>query len=247
MWAWWFVAACTGSVEDSAEPDSDVVSDEPDTPVSFALPLAEPERFSDVIGVDHDPEDHGDEPLGGLICVDYDGQPFPACYDGHDGTDFQLDGGFEAMDAGSTPVIAAADGVVVEVHDGEYDRCHAEGTGISCDGYPMVGNRVILDHGDGVRTLYWHLKNGSVAVEVGQDVTCGEPLGLVGSSGYSSGPHLHFELQVDDVVVDPYAGPESQPESWWTEQDVGGLPGQQCGDAPVTRASRRGPRTSPSP
>ena len=140
-------------------------------------------------------------------------------------------GGFDAMDAGSATIVAAADGVVVETLDGNYDRCHATVEGIDCDGHPIVGNYVILEHDGGWRTLYWHLKNGSVAVAVGETVRAGDPLGKVGSSGNSSMPHLHFELQdARGAVVDPYAGSHSQPESWWCEQgDAEGLPGSDCG------------------
>ncbi|TNE86534.1 MAG: M23 family metallopeptidase [Deltaproteobacteria bacterium] len=208
----------------------DSADDRAYTPEVFAIPLAEPERFFQTTGVDHDPEDHGDSTLGSAICTNYDGRGFPWCYDGHDGTDFLLEGGFEAMDAGSTQILAAAAGVVVSTDDGNYDRCHVEGGSVSCDGYPMVGNHVILEHPSGVRTKYWHMKSGSVAVEVGQEVACGDVLGLVGSSGLSSMPHLHFELAVDGQWVDPYAGPNSQPESWWQDQgdDPEELPPSVC-------------------
>ena len=101
---------------------------------------------------------------------------------------------------------------------------------VTCDGNPVVANRVVLRHADGFETLYWHLKEGSVAVRVGQRVVCGEGLGLVGSSGYSTVPHLHFEVSdADGVRVDPFAGPRSQPESLWSVQDAGdGLPGDRC-------------------
>lgn len=198
----------------------------------FALPLAEPERFYQTVGVDHDPVAY-DGGLEALICEDYLGRSFPWCYDGHDGSDYLLDGGFEAMDAGSPAVLAAAAGVVVSVADGNYDRCHGDmATGeVSCDGYPMVANHVILEHASGDRSLYWHLQRDSVAVVLGQEVACGAHLGLVGSSGNSSAPHLHFELQdATGTALDPYAGPRSQPETWWEEQgDPEGLPGAGCG------------------
>lgn len=208
--------------------DTDV---DPVTAEVFAMPLAEPERFFQTTGVDHDPEDHSDNALGGAICTNYDGRNFPWCYDGHDGSDYLLEGGFDAMDAGSTAILAAADGVVVSTDDGNYDRCHVEGTSVSCDGYPMVGNHVIVEHPSGVRTKYWHMKSGSVAVEVGEEVHCGQELGLVGSSGNSSMPHLHFEVEDGDGdTVDPYAGVFSQPESWWRDQgdDNEALPPAGC-------------------
>ena len=71
----------------------------------------------------------------------------------------------------------------------------------------------------------------SVLVDLGDEVECGAALALMGSSGNSSTPHLHFEVELppDGATVDPYAGPESQPTSWWVEQDGPfALPGQSC-------------------
>jgi murein DD-endopeptidase MepM/ murein hydrolase activator NlpD len=212
MWLFALVVGCAPSSENQRE-----TSDEP-SPLRFALPLAEPERFSARLGVDHDPIVH-EGALGRAFCADYLGRAFPWCYDEHDGTDLVLDGAFEAMDAGSSPVIAAADGVVLSVEDGQYDRCHVDGADITCDGHPVIADHVILEHEGGVRTKYWHLKRGSVAVAVGDVVARGDALGLVGSSGYSSFPHLHFEVDDGaDATIDPFAGPRSQPTSWWCDQ-----------------------------
>ena len=67
-------------------------------------------------------------------------------------------------------------------------------------------------------------------VAVGDRVACGEPLAPVGSSGYSTAPHLHFEVvDAGGAVVDPFAGPLSQPESRWVEQNAGDrVPGTTC-------------------
>jgi murein DD-endopeptidase MepM/ murein hydrolase activator NlpD len=204
--------------------------DVPRARVQFGFPVQQRELISQYIGVDHDPEMQ----QGGAssaICTSYDGRLFPWCYDGHEGSDYILDGGFDTMDNGSATVIAAADGVVTEVHDGEYDRCHLDGEMVSCDGHPMVANRVVIDHGTGVVTEYLHLMSGSPMVVVGDAVTCGTPLALIGSSGNSSMPHLHFQLEVDGAITDPYAGEYSQPETWWTEQGPAeGLPGPGCTD-----------------
>ena len=176
--------------------------------------------------------DHG--PPGGqrLVCTNYAGAGFPSCYGGHDGTDFLLDGGFFAMDNGSARVVAAEAGEVVSTADGNYDRCHGSpDTGdVDCDGHPMRANHVVLRHANGRETRYWHLKSGSVAVDVGDVVECGEALGLVGSSGRSTVPHLHFEVhERGGASIDPFAGPESRPESLWREQEAGdGLPSDAC-------------------
>ena len=63
------------------------------------------------------------------------------------------------------------------------------------------GNMVILDHGGGISTLYAH--GSEILVEVGQTVTQGTPVLKVGSTGYSTGPHAHFEIRVDANYVNP--------------------------------------------
>jgi hypothetical protein len=171
-----------------------------------------------------------------LVCTNYADEPFPFCYGGHDGTDFLLVDGFTAMDRG-VPALAAADGVVVEVVDGNYDRCH---TGppdydVSCDGHPMIANRVLLRHADGLQSGYWHLRNGSILVKVGDTVRCGQQLALVGSSGHSAAPHIHFQVNsADGALIDPFAGPRSQARSYWVDQ-VGAFrhPGERCAGDPL--------------
>jgi len=224
------LCAALGCGQEAVVDDDTTEEPTPDGP-SFllTLPVLQPDRIATpVIGVDHDPDDY--EGAYQLICADYDGRAFPHCYDGHDGSDFLLDGGFEAMDNnGSATVIAAAPGVVVDTEDGHYDHCHGElaSLDVSCDGHEMIGNSVILEHDSGHRTLYWHFMKDSVEVAVGQEVEAGDPLGLMGSSGRSSQPHLHFELQEPDGDwVDPYAGELSQDYSWWCDQGHSdGVPG----------------------
>jgi len=63
------------------------------------------------------------------------------------------------------------------------------------------GNYIALDHGDGLRTLYAHLSQFSVGA--GQFVSRGQLIGRIGSTGYSTGPHLHFEVREQGVLRNP--------------------------------------------
>lgn len=93
----------------------------------------------------------------------------------HTGTDFSGSIG--------TPILAAADGTVV-----------------FNDELELRGNTVIVDHGWGVMTGYYHLSES--LVESGQEIEKGQPIGTGGSTGLSTGPHLHWELRIMDVAVD---------------------------------------------
>src|SRR5688500_3941513 len=112
----------------ACDPDVDDPDDtSPDGPlVVLGFPLPRPDDFTSRIGVDHDPVVQEDDVAGRVVCTDFAGRAFPHCYDEHHGSDYLLDGGFEAMDAGSSPIVAAADGIVVDLADGNYDRCHAD-------------------------------------------------------------------------------------------------------------------------
>ena len=66
---------------------------------------------------------------------------------------------------------------------------------------PAYGNMVIIDHGGGVQTLYAH--GSQILVQVGQEVEAGTPVLKVGSTGYSTGPHAHFEIRINGQTVNP--------------------------------------------
>ncbi len=66
---------------------------------------------------------------------------------------------------------------------------------------PAYGNMVIIDHGGGVQTLYAH--GNEIMVQVGQTVSAGTEILKVGSTGYSTGPHAHFEIRINGQTVNP--------------------------------------------
>ena len=219
------------------------------TDIEFRLPAEPGSLAADwVVHVDHEPGTNPNDTLG-YQCIDFDGgEDFPTCYDEHKGTDFMIagfdiaealdnfPGAFATMDAGEE-VLAAADGEVLSVEDGHYDRCHLDimVQGVSCDGNPMVSNSVKLQHSDGYTTSYHHMRKNSIVVAVGQQVSCGDKLGLIGSSGYSTAPHIHFEVRdAMNQVLDPFAGVQSHPESYWVDQEFDQLlPAPLCeGETP---------------
>ncbi len=135
------------------------------------------------------------------FCHDYS-------YDGHRGIDIDTVG-FAEQDIG-VPVYAAADGTVVIAHDGEYDRNTSWGN--------QPANYVVVHHGGQHYTHYYHLRNGSVAVSPGEQVQAGQQIGLMASSGVSTGPHLHFETQMEGHVIEPFTGNCRPGSSLWADQ-----------------------------
>ncbi len=85
------------------------------------------------------------------------------------------------------PVVAAASGVVEYAHSG----------------YSGYGHTVIINHGGGIKTRYAHMYPGSICVRPGQNVSKGQQIGRIGSTGNSTGPHLHFEVLVNGSKVNP--------------------------------------------
>ena len=99
-------------------------------------------------------------------------------------TDTRLHTGIDMSGAAGEQILSSGDGIVV----------YAEET----SGY---GNVVVVDHGNTIATLYAHMS--ADAVWVGLEVAEGDLLGFVGSTGYSTGPHLHYEVRINGQPVDP--------------------------------------------
>lgn len=146
------------------------------------------------------------DPTAGLL--DWDCSQYT--YDGHTGMDTPIVS-FKAQNIG-VPVFAALDGVVVDAHDGEPD------TNTSGAGNPRA-NYVVLDHGGMQYSYYYHFKRNSIAVSIGETVAAGRQIGLTGSSGYSTWPHLHFATRFNGRPFEPYAGACRTGASGWAEQE----------------------------
>jgi murein DD-endopeptidase MepM/ murein hydrolase activator NlpD len=133
----------------------------------------------------------------------------------HAGTDFYTwPWGWLKMDRGEVEIVAVAPGQIIYRNDGMFDR--------SCGFNNDNWNAILVQHADGSRVWYGHMKNGSVTPkQVGDMVVQGEYLGVVGSSGNSTGPHLHLETY-DSLghLIEPWAGVcnNLNSESWWQSQ-----------------------------
>jgi murein DD-endopeptidase MepM/ murein hydrolase activator NlpD len=93
-------------------------------------------------------------------------------------------------------------GIDISSNYGERVLAPAEGIVIFADFMGGYGRAVVLDHGHGISTRYGHL--ASFAVISGQHVRRGDVIGYVGLSGRSTGPHLHYEVRINDTPVNPY-------------------------------------------
>ncbi|MEM8906748.1 MAG: peptidoglycan DD-metalloendopeptidase family protein [Bacteroidota bacterium] len=135
----------------------------------------------------------------------------------HRGTDiFLWPFSWHMVNDDQVEVIAAATGTIIFKQDGNSD--------MNCDFSNPNWNAIYIEHSDGSVAWYGHLKDGSLTTKtVGQSVALGEYLGIVASSGSSTGPHLHFEVWEDDTyttLVDPWSGAcnSMNASSWWTDQ-----------------------------
>ncbi len=93
------------------------------------------------------------------------------------------------------------DGIDISVDHASVVTAVAEGSVVTAGYQGAYGRAVLIDHGNGYETLYGHLS--SISVKVGQKICRGQKIGLVGSSGRSTGPHLHYEVRVAGEPKDP--------------------------------------------
>ena len=100
------------------------------------------------------------------------------------GRSFEFHKGQDIVVPIGTPVMATADGVVV-----------------SAGWHKGYGNGIYIDHGNGIMTRYGHLSR--INVTEGQQVKRGDLIGLSGSTGRSTGPHLHYEVRIDGEAINP--------------------------------------------
>ncbi|MFA6034983.1 MAG: M23 family metallopeptidase [Myxococcota bacterium] len=117
-------------------------------------------------------------PSNGWVTSDFGHRydPYTGDRSMHTGLDIATDPG--------TPVVAPADGQI-----------------ISTEYHPNYGKMILIDHGNSIMTLYAHLSE--VSVSEGDRVLRGVKLGAVGNSGRSTGPHLHYEVHVNGIPVNP--------------------------------------------
>jgi murein DD-endopeptidase MepM/ murein hydrolase activator NlpD len=91
----------------------------------------------------------------------------------------------------------------IDLHASYGDPIHAcrAGTIVSAGWMGGYGNATVIDHGGGMATLYGH--QSQIVVSAGQHVNAGDVIGYIGSTGFSTGPHLHFEVRINGNTVDP--------------------------------------------
>lgn len=133
----------------------------------------------------------------------------------HGGADiFSWPFAWSLMDTGAIAVRAAGAGTIVAKVDGRDDR--------SCSfNAPDTPNYVFVQHADGTVAWYLHLRNGSTTTRpVGASVVAGDYLGQMGSSGVSTGPHLHFELHApaNGPVIESFNGACNAAPTAWAAQ-----------------------------
>lgn len=147
-------------------------------------------------------------------------------YDGHKGTDFAI--ADEAAMKKGVDVLAARDGKVTRVRNTEDDRFPTSEQLLKTKADKKeCGNAVLIEHGNGWQSLYCHLKKNSVRVKIGDMVKTGDKIAMVGLSGYTQFPHVHFGVIQDGKVIDPFSGTDiatecTQPQNslWAPETNI---------------------------
>ena len=129
-------------------------------------------------------------PIPGAYYITANFGKYPSSSKRHTGVDIARAGG----NTKGMAVVAAADGTVIKVVEKYAEKVPANG----------YGAYVVIDHGGGVQTLYAH--SSKVEVKVGDKVKAGQEIMKAGTSGNSSGPHLHFEVRIDGTCVNPFNG-----------------------------------------
>jgi murein DD-endopeptidase MepM/ murein hydrolase activator NlpD len=173
---------------------------------SFAASAFAEVRFRLPLSADTTKHYYYDHEKGGKIA---DWRCAKETYDGHRGTDFSsVPRGLAIYSA----AIGTLDYKIDGFGDGHYGSTDGGG----------FGNYVRLAHADGFKTYYGHMTVGSVTAKtVGSAIACGEQVGGVGTSGSSTGLHLHFEPRKNGVSDDPFSGTCGGPISWWFNQGTG--------------------------
>lgn len=188
-----------------------------DKTLKLALPLKlkeglQPEGFYTITSyIDHDslfPDQLLDYNCGQITYDTEDGY-------NHTGTDFfPWPFPWSKMYNDEVEVIAATAGILLLKQDGHFDQ--------NCEDNNEIGNYIAILHEDGSSAWYFHLKKNSLTQKnVGEPIETGEYLGIIGSSGISVAPHLHFEVYDNDInLMDPFFGPCNNDisESLWENQ-----------------------------
>jgi murein DD-endopeptidase MepM/ murein hydrolase activator NlpD len=126
-------------------------------------------------------------PINGVVTTEF-GVPHWPYQRTHTGMDIS-----DAQPSGITPIKPFRPGKVIDSIHSRYG----------------LGNNVVVDHGNGVTSVYGHL--AAISVKVGQDVNLGTTLGYEGSTGVSTGTHLHFEIRVNGLAANPRQFINGQP------------------------------------
>ncbi|MGL4424314.1 MAG: peptidoglycan DD-metalloendopeptidase family protein, partial [Gemmataceae bacterium] len=212
-WFWWrggwYVGTAAVSVTVMVDPNNLIAeTNENDNAITFILtpvaPIGLPAtKFIQPVGLtpnkDWSITNYADIDPRTNIRSDYQGGPYQ--YDGHDA----IDAGpinFRMQDRG-VPIVAAADGVVDNIAGGNnFDRETSWNGG-------QNWNAVRINHGNSWQTSYGHLAAGSITVKVGDTVRQGQVIGFMGSSGISTGTHIHYNAFYRGAQVEAYFSPSS--------------------------------------